>query len=591
VAPPPVRRVLFAPRDLPPLGPDVAGDLPRYRQWQPAREADRLARRAGPVPGALAIALLMVMAQPDPAALARSCRSLGRQTSDRWQLALALVGDLGPAAETVATAELGPLLAGQVVVARCPAGTSQAAALTAAFDRCTAPAVALLGVGDRLAPDAVALLAGALVDADVAYGDEDLTDADDNDDGGALRQPALKPDWSPELLLSTPYLGRPLAVRRELVATAGGVADPRSADWEHDLMLRVTEKASGVAHVAEVLCHRTDGPTNGGDDPTAEGHSRPVAAALARRGETGSVEPGPVPGSWRVRRQPATRPSVSAVIPFRDGARFLRTCVDSVTATTAGVDLQLVLVDNGSVEPETHSLLDQLATRPDVVVVHDDRPFNWAALNNVAAEVAGGEVLLFLNNDIEARNPGWLDALVAQAVRPDVGAAGARLLYPTGQVQHAGLVVGLGGAAGHVLAGLPASAGGYLGMAVLTRDCTAVTGACLATRRSVFDRLDGFDVSLGVDLNDIDYCLRARQSGLRIVYEPDAELVHYESPSRGTSGSVGDIGRFIRRWEGIIAAGDPFLNRHLTRLNSSCALRGPDEEGWWQAWRSTLGTS
>src|SRR6185437_977764 len=148
-----------------------------------------------------------------------------------------------------------------------------------------------------------------------------------------------------------------------------------------------------------------------------------------------------------------------------------------------------------------------------------------------------------------------------------VGAVGARLLYPTGQVQHAGLVVGLGGAAGHVLVGLPSDDPGYLGMAVLARDCTAVTGACLATRRSVFDQLDGFDVSLGVDLNDIDYCLRARQLGLRVVYEPAAELVHYESPSRGTSGSVGDIDRFVRRWEAVIAAGDPFLNRHLTRLD------------------------
>ena len=152
-------------------------------------------------------------------------------------------------------------------------------------------------------------------------------------------------------------------------------------------------------------------------------------------------------------------------------------------------------------------------------------------------------------------------------------------------------MIGLGGAAGHVLVGLDGDAPGYLGMAVLARDCSAVTGACLAIRRAVFDDLGRFDVSLGLDLNDIDFCLRARERGLRVVYEPLAELVHYESPSRGTSGSLDDIGRFVDRWEGLIAAGDPFLNPHLTRLNSTSALRGPDEEGWWQAWRSTLGTS
>ena len=140
--------------------------------------------------------------------------------------------------------------------------------------------------------------------------------------------------------------------------------------------------------------------------------------------------------------------------------------------------------------------------------MHDPRPFNWAALNNAAAVSARGEVLVFLNNDIEARSAGWLDALVAQALRPSAGAVGARLLYPAGRVQHAGVVVGLGGAAGHALAGLPGDRPGYLGMAVLTRDVSSVTGACLATRREVFDRLGGFDEALGLDLNDIDYCLR-----------------------------------------------------------------------------------
>jgi GT2 family glycosyltransferase len=255
------------------------------------------------------------------------------------------------------------------------------------------------------------------------------------------------------------------------------------------------------------------------------------------------------------------------------------------------VGLDLVLVDNGSVEPETLSLLERLDRRPEIRVIADDRPFNWAALSNHGAADSEADLLLFLNNDIEACQPGWLEHLSAQALRPSVGAVGARLVYPTGQIQHIGMVIGLGGAAGHVLAGLDAGDPGYLGMATLSRECSAVTGACLATRRAVFAELGGFDESLGVDLNDVDYCLRARDAGYDVLVEPRAELVHHESPSRGTSGNAPDIRRFLERWELPLRSGDPFLNRNLTRLDSSCSIRKPDEEGWWEQWRSTLPTS
>jgi GT2 family glycosyltransferase len=588
-----MERVLFAPRDVPPLGPDVAADLPRYRTWVHQREAERLAGTVRPAiarpPGAhmatappvSGIAWLVVVDRPDADALRRTVRSVIAQTTDHWTLALAVVKDVGGENDAVLARALDNVPAGRSVVVELSPEIRAADAAAAALAASDAPAVALLDPGDELAPDATAVLIGALDGTDVAYADEDRVGT-----GDGPTDPALKPDWSPELLLSTPYVGRPLVLRRTVVDAAGGIGMLAGGDWEHDLMLRVTETTDRVAHVAEVLYHRGPRPpvTRPPIGPGA------VTGALARRGDDGSVDPGPLPGTWHVHRRARTRPSVSAIVPFRDGARFLRTCVDSVSATAGDVDLELVLVDNGSVEPETRTLVERLASRPDVVVVRDDRPFNWAALNNHAVDAARGDVLLFLNNDVEARQVGWLDVLAAQALRPKVGAAGARLLYPNGRVQHAGLVIGLGGAAGHVLVGLDGDAPGYLGMAVLTRDCSAVTGACLATRRDVFDDLGRFDVSLGLDLNDIDFCLRARQRGLRVVYEPLAELVHYESPSRGTSGSVDDIARFIERWEDLVAAGDAFLNRHLTRLDSTCALRGPDEEGWWQAWRSTLGT-
>ncbi|MGP8058367.1 MAG: glycosyltransferase [Acidimicrobiales bacterium] len=580
-------RLLFAPRELPPLRPDAAAEDPaRYRDWVAAREAERLGAPTGLLPAGR-IDVLIAVDRADPALLSACLGSVTGQTSHTWRLSIVAVGETGDALDAV-LAESQARWPDRVALRLVPAGVDTASAIGLAFEYSGAPTVLVLGQHDELAPDALSLLtraiegASASLRADIAYGDEDEADGT-----GALSRPVLKPDWSPDLLLSTPYLGRPTVLRRSVVGEAGGVRPSADGDWEHDLLLRVAERATRVAHVAEVLCHRHVRPapswgTSGGGV---------VAAALARRGEEGEVAAGPLPGTWAVHRRAPGRPRVSVLVPFRDGAGFLRTCVDSVTATAGEVDLQVVLVDNGSTDPETQTLVEHLAARPGVAVVRDPRVFNWAALNNEAAEAATGEVLVFLNNDIEAGRAGWLEVLAAQALRPEVAVAGARLLYPGGRVQHAGVVVGIGGAAGHVLAGLEAEEPGYLGMAVLTRNCSAVTGACMAVRREVFDGIGRFDETLGVDLNDIDFCLRAIQRGFHVVYEPLAELVHYESPSRGTSGSVANITRFIDRWRPLIEGGDPFLNPHLTRVDSSCALRGPDEEGWWQRWRSTLDRS
>jgi GT2 family glycosyltransferase len=355
---------------------------------------------------------------------------------------------------------------------------------------------------------------------------------------------------------------------------------------EHDLALRACEAADRVIHVTEVLCHRHLGAP---ESPVSEDRSAShVMDALARRGELADVTVGSVPGTYRVRRRAPGGLRSSLIIPFRDEPQFLRTCIESVDATRGQQDVEFILVDNGSVQPETATLIDRLAIRSDTRVLTDTRPFNWAALNNAAVEVATGDLLVFLNNDIEAPTPGWLDALCAQTARPEIGAVGGRLLYPDRRLQHCGVVIGLGGAAGHILVGLDEGEAGYLNMAVATRECAAVTGACLATRRDVFDALHGFDENLGVDLNDIDFCLRAQRSGLRVLYSADVELIHHESPSRGTAGDVRDIVHFVDRWQGSIVAGDPYLSPHLTRVDSSCALRGPNEEEWWRSWHASL---
>ncbi|MGH8982035.1 MAG: glycosyltransferase, partial [Acidimicrobiales bacterium] len=543
--------------------PDAAADLPRYRAWLARREAALLA--AVPSPAGPEIAVLLLVDEPDAKELRRTLRAMGGQRSARWHLYVTVLGAAGSDVSGTLSDELAELEPGIATVLVRPARTDPAVATALALEGISCPACVFLEVGDVLTPDAVGLLSAALVDADVAYGDEDRIGDDGRPDA-----PALKPDWSPELLLSWRYTGKPVAFRVALIAAAGGVRPLPDGDWEHDLLLRVTEGTSRVSHVAEILCH-----SRGGRVPRGPGA---VVAALDRRGERADVLSGPLEGTWRVHRRLTGRPSVRVIVPFRDSTRLLRACADSIESTAGdGVDLELVLIDNGSTEPETASLTEMLAMRPGVVVRRDDRPFNWAALNNAAAADTGGDVLVFVNDDIEARREGWLSLLVAQALRPEVGAVGARLLYPDGGVQHAGIVVGLGGVTGHVLAGLPPSDPGYLGMAALTRDVSAVTGACLATRRVVFEQLGGFDESLRLDFNDTDYCLRARARGYRVVYEAGAELVHHESPTRGTSGSVETAVAFLGQWGEYVAAGDPFFNRQLSHLDFSAALDG--EEG------------
>jgi O-antigen biosynthesis protein len=441
---------------------------------------------------------------------------------------------------------------------------------------------ALIFPGDVWSPDAVAQLSAALTPTSVVYADEDEVQTD-----GTWGAPRLKPEFSPEFLLTSAYVGRPLAMGAVIADNLPRLVGSGTAALEHECALAATEVADAVIHIPEVLCHRSD-TTDRLKGAASIGHLR---ATLRRREDDATVTTGPGPGDYRIVRPARTPVSVSILIPFRDEPRLLRTCVDSIAATTRPhASVELVLIDNGSCDPETLTLVERLGQSPDARVLTDPRPFNWAALNNAGAREARGDVLVFLNNDIEARRDGWLDALCAQALRPDVGAVGARLLYPDRRLQHCGLVVGLTGAAGHVLGGLNESDPGYLRMATTARECAAVTGACLATRRAVFDLLGGFDEALGVDLNDVDYCLRAATSGFRTMYEPAAELIHHESPSRGTAGGVGDVVKFVDRWKGYIADGDRYFNPHLTRADPSCGLARPGEKDDWNRWYATLTT-
>ena len=559
------------------MRPDVAEDPIPYDAWVRKRQLDRLKNRLPRQTRVLHV--VMIIDEAPPAETIESIQSLETQTSTRWQLSVVFQEPCRK--DVTSLLALSNVSEERYELVERAAGTAKGEMLAAGLAAAQGDDVALLFPGDVWPADAVTLLSVSLPANGVAYADEDVLGAD-----ARHLKPRLKPAYSPEFLLHSDYIGRPLAMSAGVVERLPAAEAVPSDALEHDLALRACEVASAVLHIPEVLCHRRIARAHMAVD-TAEG-VRHVVLALARQRSSAEVSPGRATNTFRVRRTVSSLRTVNIIIPFRDEPRFLRACVDSVDRTTVGIRPAYILVDNGSVQPETTTLLERLGARTDVQIVREDTPFNWASLNNAAADRADGDILVFLNNDIEALSVGWLDALCAQAERIDVGAVGGRLLYPDGRVQHCGVVIGLGGAAGHLLVGLDGSVAGYLALAVTTRECSGITGACMATRRETFENHGRFDESLGIDLNDIDYCLRVQRAGLRVLYEPAAELIHHESPSRGTAGDVRDIVHFVDRWKSDILAGDPFLNPHLTRMDSSCALRDPAEGDWWQRWYQGL---
>ncbi|MGD0595703.1 MAG: glycosyltransferase [Acidimicrobiales bacterium] len=448
---------------------------------------------------------------------------------------------------------------------------------------------------DELHPSALDRVARAIADeqeADLIYSDEDKID-----ETGLRHTPSFKPAWSPDLLLSNAYMGHVLVVRRDLLTTVGGLRSNFDGAQDYDLMLRVSEVTSAIVHIPEILYHRRSVAGSSYSEARARGREyeagrRALEDAAARRAIDATVVHHPVvPGSYHFIRRPSSGHLVSAIIPFRDEPALTAACYRSFIEQPGYDNFELLLVDNDSALPETRALLEDLARDHRVRLVAAPGPFDWAAINQEAARKARGELLLFLNNDIEARSRGWLAALVAQAERPEVGAVGARLLYPDGTIQHAGVIVGAGRGVSHVQQGLSADQPGYLSLTTVTRNTSAVTGACLMTRRSVFEELGGFDANLPIAFSDIDYCLRLREKGLFVVYTPLAELIHYESKSRGHTGDPGEIPFFRNRWRSLLLSGDPYYNPNLGRFDNNCRLPTEGDEAKWETFLSTLSES
>jgi O-antigen biosynthesis protein len=448
--------------------------------------------------------------------------------------------------------------------------------LNAALSQARGEFVGILQGGDELAPDALFEMVKVLQEypqAGLIY-----SDMDDIDEEGNRTNPYFKPGWSPDLLLSTNYISHLSVYRRDLVEEIGGFRDGFDGCEDYDLVLRATERTDEIHHVPKVLYHRRASlSASSGDDksPVRDGMRRALSEALERRGLEGSVDEGFLPDRFRVRLKIKGEPKVSILIPTRDNVSFLRRCLDSVERLTTYRNYELLIVDNNSRDPET---LEYFASTPHRVIPFRE-PFNYSRINNFAVSQATGEYVLLLNDDTEVISGEWLEAMLEHAQRPEVGAVGARLLYPDGRIQHAGVILGVGshwepGVAMHSHQFYASDSPGYAGVPMTTTNYSAVTAACMLLRKSLFDEVGGLDEeNLRVQFNDVDLCLRLRERGYYVVYVPYAELYHHESVSRGYWNLDRSENVYMReRWSGVMDR-DPYYNPHFSRGYADFNLR------------------
>jgi GT2 family glycosyltransferase len=410
----------------------------------------------------------------------------------------------------------------------------------------------------------------------VFYADDDALD-----DNGRRCAPRFKPDWSLPHCRETNFLGDGVVLRGSAVVTAGGLRVSCCRHGNYDLLLRVVDAVGdageqSVAHIPAMLLHRICGAAEGnavaGWDSEVSGIAA-VRAHLERCGVVAEVSAS-LPGCRAVRYAlPEYLPLVSIIVPTRDAFALLRQCVESVLEKTAYPRYEILVMDNQSVDPEALAYLRGIVQDERVRVLRYDKPFNYSAINNCAVSEAKGDLLCLLNNDTEVISPDWLGEMVSQLAQPRVAAVGAKLYFPDGRIQHAGVVVGPGGCANHLHAFIAGDDPGYCNRASVAQDLQAVTAACLLTRRDLYLEVGGLDEKyLKVAFNDVDYCLRLRAAGYRVVWTPHAELYHHESVSRGKDTSwrkylraEREVAVMRRRWKHLML-NDPFYNPNLNYM-------------------------
>lgn len=498
--------------------------------------------------------------------------------------------------------------------------------------------VALLDHDDTIDPAALCLMARYVKehpDTGVLYTDEDKI----SEDSKTHFQPHLKPDYNPDLLKSNNYICHFLAVRRDVAHRAGGFDSRYDGAQDHDFIFRCIRAAKqmklSVGHVPEILYHWRVSERSTADNPVSKLYAydagkAAIEAELEREGLAGEVMLKKDLGFYRVRYQVTGNPLVSIIIPNRDEKETLQRCLDSIREKSAYTNYEIIIVENNSATQEIRDYYRELESDPRIRVLdfnakdpdtkdlkvqdtgtgvqdglHGDLhenarwygkrkgtvnvpagSFNYSALNNYGFAHARGEYVILLNNDTEVITPDWIGEMLGVCQRPDTGAVGCKLIYPDGTIQHAGVVIGIGGIAGSMFVDMKENRSGYMHKADLMQDLSAVTAACMMVKAGAYRQVNGFEEKLTVAFNDVDFCLRLREAGYLVVYDPYARLTHFESKSRGAENTKQKVRRFqseieyIRtRWTDILRKGDPYYNKNLSVSKWNYSLKDKERMG------------
>ncbi len=420
-------------------------------------------------------------------------------------------------------------------------------------------------------------------DVDFIYTDEDKFE----ELGGKRYDPYFKSDFAPDTLRANNFICHFSVFKKELMEELGGFRSEFDGAQDYDIILRMSEKAKKIIHIPKILYHwrvhaLSTAKSGGTAKPYAyEAGIKAVQAHIDRIGLKGEVVSGNTLGTYKVNYEIKGNPKVSIIIPNKDYASTLKVCLKSIKKLTTYKNYEIIVVENNSEEQKTFDYYDEIDGKDKIKVVkYPEKGFNYSKIINYGVANSDGEYIIQLNNDTELITPNWIEEMLGFAQREDVGAVGAELFYPDKSIQHAGIIIGIGGVAGHVFRNIPHGMHGYFSKDAMIQNMSAVTAACIMASRKMYETVGNMDEKFEVAFNDVDFCLKIREQGKLIVYNPYVQFIHYESKSRGFEDTLekqkrfkGEVERFQKKWEKILKNGDPYYNINLRLDNDQCAIK------------------
>lgn len=420
-------------------------------------------------------------------------------------------------------------------------------------------------------------------DVEFIYTDEDKFEKL----GGKRYDPYFKSDFAPDTLRANNFICHFSVFKKELMDKLGGFRSKYDGAQDYDILLRMSEGTNNIIHIPKILYHwrvhsLSTAKSGGTAKPYAyEAGIKAIQDHIDRIGLKGTVESGNTLGTYKVNYEIQGNPKVSIVIPNKDYVKTLKVCINSIKKLTTYENYEIIIVENNSEENETFEYYKKIDGKDKIKVVYfPEKEFNYSKIINFGVKNSTGDYIVQLNNDTELLTPNWLQEMLGFAQRDDVGAVGAELFYPDNTIQHAGIIIGIGGVAGHVFKNLPKGIHGYFSKDAMIQNLSAVTAACIMTPKSIYDEVGYMDEKFKVAFNDVDFCLKIRQTGKLIVYNPYVQFTHYESKSRGFEDTPekkkrfqSEVDRFHDKWQSVLDKGDPYYNINLRLDNDQCAIR------------------